>query len=170
MVVSLCCAVCVITNTRSGGGCLIVRYHLENDYCIRNYGPHQLKNKHNCTKINTTIKLLNKINIIYSPKKFCTTYTTSIFFVFTAVGCTASHFIQIIRCSCWFCNPSPLFWDTYCFICGRRRVAIARYRMICLVLKTLRVCNFAKCEGNCTKQYRNHVLVCANFWIHSTIS
>ena len=28
----------------------------------------------------------------------------------------------------------PLFWAVYCFNCGRRRVAVARYRMICLVL------------------------------------
>ena len=32
-----------------------------------------------------------------------------------------------------FVNPSSL-WAMYCFICGRRRVAVARYRMICLVL------------------------------------
>ena len=31
---------------------------------------------------------------LYSSKKFCTTYT--IFFVFMAVGCTASYFVQII--------------------------------------------------------------------------
>ena len=31
--------------------------------------------------------------------------------------------------------PPPSFWAAvYCFICGRRRVAVARYRMICLVL------------------------------------
>ena len=28
----------------------------------------------------------------------------------------------------------PYFEGVYCFICGRRRVAVARYRMICLVL------------------------------------
>ena len=44
----------------------------------------------------------------------------------TAVGCTASYFVKIIWCSCWFWPP-PLFW-------GRRRVAVARYRIICLVL------------------------------------
>ena len=27
-----------------------------------------------------------------------------------------------------------VFEDVYCFICGRRRVAVARYRMICLIL------------------------------------
>ena len=27
----------------------------------------------------------------------------------------------------------PYFEAVYCFICGRRRVAVARYRMICLV-------------------------------------
>ena len=28
----------------------------------------------------------------------------------------------------------PYFEGVYCFNCGRRRVAVARYRMICLVL------------------------------------
>ena len=28
----------------------------------------------------------------------------------TAVGCTASYFVKIIWCSCWFCTPPPLFW------------------------------------------------------------
>ena len=27
-----------------------------------------------------------------------------------SVGCTASYFVKIIWCSCWFCNPPPLFW------------------------------------------------------------
>ena len=46
------------------------------------------------------------IRQIYTPQnKFCTTYT--IFFVFTVVGCTDSYFVQIIWCSCWFCNPRP---------------------------------------------------------------
>ena len=31
---------------------------------------------------------------------------------------------------------TPFFEAVYWFICGRRRVAIARYRMICLVLPT----------------------------------
>ena len=30
--------------------------------------------------------------------------------------------------------PPPYFDAVYCFICCRRRVALARYRMICLVL------------------------------------
>ena len=29
---------------------------------------------------------------------------------------------------------SPSFETVYCYICGRRWVAVARYRMICLVL------------------------------------
>ena len=30
----------------------------------------------------------------------------------------------------------PLYFETeYCLFCGRRRVAVARYRMICLVLE-----------------------------------
>ena len=30
--------------------------------------------------------------------------------------------------------PGTSFEAVYCYICGRRRVAVARYRMICLVL------------------------------------
>ena len=33
-----------------------------------------------------------------------------------------------------FVTPSPYFEAEYCLFCGRRRVANARYRMICLVL------------------------------------
>ena len=40
---------------------------------------------------------------------------------------------KIIWCSPWFCN-STSFGAVYCLMCGRRRVAVARYRMICLVL------------------------------------
>ena len=44
----------------------------------------------------------------YTPqKKFCTTYT--VFFVFTAVQCTTSYFVQIIWRSCWFCNLTLFF-------------------------------------------------------------
>ena len=32
-----------------------------------------------------------------------------------------------------FVTPPPYFEAVYCFICGRRRVAVARYRMIYLV-------------------------------------
>ena len=32
----------------------------------------------------------------------------------------------------WFCKPAS-FEEVYCFICGRRRVAVAIYRMFCLV-------------------------------------
>ena len=55
----------------------------------------------------------------------------------TAVGCTASYFNKNLWCSCWFCNPPPYFEAEYCLFCGRRRVAVARYRMICLVLITI---------------------------------
>ena len=37
---------------------------------------------------------------------------------------------------CLNCSPTS-FETVYCFICGRRRVAVARYRMICLVLVLL---------------------------------
>ena len=33
-----------------------------------------------------------------------------------------------------FEHPPPYFEAEYCLFCGRRRVAVARYRMICLVL------------------------------------
>ena len=33
-----------------------------------------------------------------------------------------------------FVTPPPYFEAEYCLFCGRRRVAVARYRMICLVL------------------------------------
>ena len=48
--------------------------------------------------------------------------------------CTASYFVKFIWCSRWFCNPLPFFEAVYCFICVRRRVTVARYRMICLAL------------------------------------
>ena len=34
-------------------------------------------------------------------------------------------------------DPPPYFEAEYCLFCGRRRVAVARYRMICLVLLNL---------------------------------
>ena len=68
---------------------------------------------------------------------YCLVYIISIpdeeLFSETTVGSTASYFVKIILCSRWFCNP-PYFKAVYCCICGRRRVAVARYRMICLVL------------------------------------
>ena len=33
-------------------------------------------------------------------------------------------------------SPRPLFEAVYCFICGRRRMTVAQYRMIYLVLHT----------------------------------
>ena len=33
--------------------------------------------------------------------------------------------------------PPPSFEAVHCFICGRGRVAVARYQMICLVLMAL---------------------------------
>ena len=44
---------------------------------------------------------------------------------------------------CLNCVMSPHFEATCCFLCGRRRVAVARYRVICLVL--LKNANFAAC-------------------------
>ena len=42
-------------------------------------------------------------------------------------------FISDVTISVGFVTPPPYFEAMYCFICGRRRVAVARYRMICLV-------------------------------------
>ena len=50
-----------------------------------------------------------------------------------AVGCTASYFVKINDVHVDFVTPIPYFEAVYCFTCGRRRVAVARYRMICLV-------------------------------------
>ena len=43
---------------------------------------------------------------------------------------TLSTFWGCFRC---FCNPSPSFEAVYSFDCSHRRVAVDRYRMICLV-------------------------------------
>ena len=40
-----------------------------------------------------------------------------------------------------FVTPPSYFEAVYCFMCGRRRVVVARYRMICLVLMTLEQCH-----------------------------
>ena len=61
-----------------------------------------------CPRIITARKI--KKIYIYSSKKFCTTYT--ILFVFTTAGCTASYFVRIIWCSCWFVTP-PLSFEIY---------------------------------------------------------
>ena len=37
-----------------------------------------------------------------------------------------------------FVNPLPSFEAVYWFIGGRRRVAVARYRMICIVLSEIK--------------------------------
>ena len=57
----------------------------------------------------------------------------------TAVGCTAeSYFVIIILiCSRRFWKPLASFEAMYCFICCRRRVAVARYRMICLLINSV---------------------------------
>ena len=50
----------------------------------------------------------------------------------------ASYFVKIIGYSRWFCKPPPSFGAVYRLICGRRKVAVAGYRIICLVQKILR--------------------------------
>ena len=42
--------------------------------------------------------------------------------------------INIVDVPVGFVTPPPHFEAEYCLFCGRRRVAVARYRMICLVL------------------------------------
>ena len=56
-------------------------------------------------------------------------------------GCTASYFVKIIGVPFGFVNP--LFWGLEELFCGRRRVAVARYRMMCLVILTGWYCNVA---------------------------
>ena len=52
----------------------------------------------------------------------------------TAVGCTASYFSKLYDVPVGFVLPPPSYFEAeYCLFCGRRRVAVARYRMICLV-------------------------------------
>ena len=80
------------------------------------------------------------ILLIKSELKWCIHLSRSLFYISeTAVGGTASYFVKIIWCSRCFCNPPPYFEVVYCFICGRRRVAVARYRMICIVLVEMRM-------------------------------
>ena len=49
----------------------------------------------------------------------------------TTVACTASDFVKSYDVFVSYVPPS--FEAVYCFICGRRRVVVVRYRMICLV-------------------------------------
>ena len=51
-----------------------------------------------------------------------------------AVGCTASYLSKLYDVPVGFVTPTSYFETVYCFICGRQRVAVARYRMICLVI------------------------------------
>ena len=53
---------------------------------------------------------------------------------------TAAYFVKIIWCSHWFCTLALSFEAVYCFICSCQRVAVARYRMFCLVLLNLILC------------------------------
>ena len=64
--------------------------------------------------------------IIFNRKQNCNIYH-------------ALYLVKIIRCSLSFCNRPPppclSFEAVYCLICGRRRVAVARYRNIVLITK-----------------------------------
>ena len=71
----------------------------------------------------TTVSFFVKIISIPDEELFSETY----------VRCTA---FSLSKCSLWFCNPPSLLRQWICYICGRRRVAVARYRMICLVFDT----------------------------------
>ena len=61
---------------------------------------------------------------------------------------------QNLTCSRWF-DPPPSFEAVYCVICGRRRVAVARYRMVCLVLKASAHSYKLSCTRN---KHRRHFL------------
>ena len=53
----------------------------------------------------------------------------------TALGAPLHTFSKLYEVLVGFITPPPPpFEAVYCFICGRRRVAVARYRMICLIL------------------------------------
>ena len=82
----------------------------------------------------TTVSFLVKINSILYEELFSKTY----------FGCTASYF-KLYDVSVGFVSP-PSFEAVYCYICGRRGVAVARYRMICLVL-----------VNSILHQYREHI-------------
>ena len=53
------------------------------------------------------------------------------------------------------CFVSPSYEAMYCYICSRRRVVVARYQMICLVLRSV-----WKCQAQ-IRRY-SHVLPCAD--------
>ena len=58
--------------------------------------------------------------------------------------------------------PTPYFEAEYCLFCGRRRVAVAGYQMICLVLVTRQLDGLIDSQDrqiNILKQ-RRKVLVC----------
>ena len=56
-------------------------------------------------------------------------------FSVTYYRCTASNFVKSCDVPvCFVANPHPPFEAVFCFICNRRRVAVARYQMICPVL------------------------------------
>ena len=43
---------------------------------------------------------------------------------------------------------SPSYEAVFCYICGRQRVAVARYRMICLVFNSLKANTARDSEGD----------------------
>ena len=109
---------------------------------------------HNRTKIN--IQFLNDVSYlvlfdsIYSnlpAKLLLEIQTVQVFvkiisipdkelFSEKSVGGTTSYFVKSIPCSTFstFVTPVPQFEAVYCFIRSRQRVAVARNRIICLVL------------------------------------
>ena len=54
------------------------------------------------------------------------------YFSETAIGCTVSYLSKLYDVSFGF-EPPPLHLGSVLLFDGRRRVAVARYRMICLV-------------------------------------
>ena len=55
--------------------------------------------------------------------------------LFAPSGAPLHTLSKLYDVSVGFVNPPPPYFEAeYCLFCGRRRVAVARYRMICLVL------------------------------------
>ena len=91
-------------------------------------------------KCHLKCKLFGFCQIISIPDN---TFFLNVHRVHRAILCLHSMFPSV-------CNPHPSFEAVYCINCGRRRVAVARYRIICLVLtvwiKHPPTCIFAKCR------------------------
>ena len=109
----------------------------------------------------TTVRVFVKITSIPDEELFSETF----------VMCTASYFVYIvcihIWCIRWFCSPLP-YMVVYSYICGRRRVTVARYWIICLVLQSYFV-NRWKCPFSVRmRKSRNGIYIdsTGNVWCY----